>query len=334
MEISRRPRRLRSNEIIRRMAKENFLKIDDLIYPLFVDELEENKKEIKSMPGQYRYSLDELVKECKALIDIGINKIILFGIPGTKDEIGSQAYDDDGITQRAVKTIKENFGDKIYILTDVCLCEYTSHGHCGLIDNKGKVLNDQTVKLLAKTALSHVKAGADMVAPSDMMDGRIKEIRKELDDNGYTDIPIMAYSAKYASSYYGPFREAADSAPCFGDRKTYQMDTANQKEALTEVALDIEEGADIVIVKPALAYLDVVAKVRENFSIPVVAYSVSGEYSMLKMAIENGLLNSDIVFESLLSIKRAGADMIITYFAKEIAESLKRKDKTYEIYQL
>lgn len=314
-----RPRRLRANDTIRSMVRETRLNKDALVYPMFVVEGENIKREISSMPGNYHFSVDCLVEEVRQLIVLGVKSIMLFGIPNSKDELGSEAYSKDGIVQRGVKALKENFGEAMYVITDVCLCEYTSNGHCGLI-KEGEVDNDSTLPLLSKTALSHVMAGADMVAPSDMMDGRIRHMRKTLDDNGFTNIPIMAYSAKYASAYYGPFREAAGSSPEFGDRKTYQMDPANSREALLEVELDIEEGADMVMVKPALAYLDIISKVKERTNIPVVAYNVSGEYSMIKLAISQGLMSEDVILETLLSIQRAGADIIISYFAKEIME--------------
>lgn len=314
-----RPRRLRGNPILRQMVKENRLSVEELIYPLFVEEIPEGKKEISSMPGMYRHSISSLVEECKELIALGVNKVILFGIPKTKDPEGTQAYDDQGIIQEALRALRKEFAEELYLITDVCLCEYTSHGHCGLLDEQGVVQNDPTVELLARTALSHAKAGADMVAPSDMMDLRVAGIRQMLDDNGYAHIPIMSYSVKYASSFYGPFRQAADSAPSFGDRKTYQMDPANAREALKELFLDLDEGADMVIVKPALSYLDIIAKVKQACNVPVVAYNVSGEYSMLKLAVSEGLMNPEVIMESLLSMKRAGADLIITYFAKELA---------------
>ena len=321
MELIRRPRRLRNNDAIRSLVRETILNPSDLVYPLFVVEGENIKKEIPSMPDNYHFSVDTLVDEAGELIKLGLRHILLFGIPDEKDEFGSEAYAEYGIVQKAVRALKAAYGENIYIITDVCLCEYTSTGHCGLIMNE-RVDNDTTLPLLARTAVSHVKAGADMVAPSDMMDGRIKAIRDAMDKQGYEHIPIMAYSAKYASAYYGPFRDAAGSAPAFGDRKGYQMDPANSNEALTEVMLDIQEGADIVMVKPALAYLDVIRRVREASNLPVAAYNVSGEYSMLKMAVEKGLMNKDVIMETLLSIKRAGADIIITYFAKEIVGEL------------
>jgi len=316
-----RPRRLRSNETFRRLIRETTLTIDDLIYPLFVRPGKGVKNPISSMPGCYQFSIDELIKEAKEVNKLGIQGIILFGIPDKKDEMGSQAYAEDGIVQTAVRALKDAVPD-LLIITDVCLCEYTSHGHCGLVKD-GVILNDPTLELLARQALSHCRAGADMVAPSDMMDGRVKAIRDLLDKEGYSHIPIMAYSAKYASAFYGPFREAAESPPQFGDRKTYQMDPANADEALREVALDLEEGADIVMVKPALSYLDVIYRVKEQFGVPVAAYNVSGEYAMVKGATKLGWIDGeDVMQEVLLSIKRAGADIILTYFAKEMAKLL------------
>lgn len=313
----RRPRRLRANENIRSMVRETHLNADSLVYPMFVVEGKGIKREIPSMPGNYHFSVDTLVEEVRKLIDLGLKSILLFGIPNHKDECASEAYDQNGIVQRAIRALKENFGDSIYIITDVCLCEYTSTGHCGMIKDQ-MVDNDATLPFLSKTALSHAQAGADMVAPSDMMDGRVAHIRKTLDENGFQSIPIMSYSAKYASAYYGPFREAANSAPQFGDRRSYQMDSANGREALLEVKLDLEEGADIVMVKPALAYLDIISKVKEISDVPIAAYHVSGEYSMLKMAIDQGLMGEDVIQETLIAIKRAGADIIITYFVKEL----------------
>ncbi|MFZ7120694.1 MAG: porphobilinogen synthase [Eubacteriaceae bacterium] len=319
MNIQRRLRRLRVNKSIRSLVRETNLTLQDLVFPLFVVEGKNIKKEISTMPNNYHFSIDKLIEEVRELIQLGLTSIILFGIPDEKDEYGTQAYSENGIVQRAVRALKEIFSEDIYIITDVCLCEYTSNGHCGLIKD-GYVDNDSTLPLLAKTAISHVRAGADMVAPSDMMDGRVKYIRTELDNNGYINVPIMSYSAKYASNYYGPFREAANSAPEFGDRKSYQMDPANTSEAMSEVELDIQEGADIVMVKPALAYLDIIKGVKDSTNIPVAAYNVSGEYSMLKFAIKEGLMKEDVIMETLISIKRAGADIIITYFAKEIAQ--------------
>ncbi|HLE41812.1 MAG TPA: porphobilinogen synthase, partial [Nitrospirota bacterium] len=281
------------------------------------------KKEISSMPGNYQQSVDNLVKDCDEVKDLGIPAVILFGIPEHKDEAGSEAYSDDGIVQRAIHAIKSKTPELI-VITDVCLCEYTSHGHCGVIKG-GKIENDATLELLAREALSHAKAGADMVAPSDMMDGRVGAIRKALDSGGFEDTPVMAYAAKYASSFYGPFREAAESTPQFGDRRSYQMDPPNSREALREVALDIEEGADIVMVKPALPYLDIIYQVKQQFNLPVAAYNVSGEFSMIKAAAQLGWLDGErAMMESLTSIKRAGADLILTYFAKEAAKVLNR----------
>jgi len=318
-----RPRRLRLNENIRRMVRETKLSPDDFIYPLFVCHGKGVKKEISSMPGNYQQSIDNLVKDCEEVKDLGIPAVILFGIPEHKDEVGSEGYSDEGIVQHAIKAIKNKLPD-LTVITDVCLCEYTSHGHCGVIKN-GTVENDATLALLAKEALSHAKAGADMVAPSDMMDGRVGAIRETLDEHGYFDIPIMAYAAKYASAFYGPFREAAESTPQFGDRRSYQMDPPNSREAMREVALDIEEGADIVMVKPALAYLDIIYQVKQQFNLPVAAYNVSGEYSIIKAAAKMGWIDGErAMMESLISIKRAGADMILTYFAKEAAKVLQK----------
>ncbi len=318
-----RPRRLRLNENIRRMVRETKLSPDDFIYPLFVCHGKGVKKEIGSMPGNYQQSIDNLVKDCEEVRDLGIPAVILFGIPEHKDEVGSEGYSDDGIVQHAIKAIKNKMPD-LTVITDVCLCEYTSHGHCGVIKN-GTVENDATLELLAKEALSHAKAGADMVAPSDMMDGRVGAIRETLDEHGYFDVPIMAYAAKYASAFYGPFREAAESTPQFGDRRSYQMDPPNSREAMREVALDIEEGADIVMVKPALAYLDIIYQVKQQFNLPVAAYNVSGEYSIIKAAAKMGWIDGErAMMESLISIKRAGADMILTYFAKEAAKALQK----------
>ena len=313
-----RPRRLRRNENLRRMVRETFLRIDDLIYPMFVQPGKGLREPISSMPGNYRFSIDELVKEVKDIYKLGIPAIILFGIPEKKDEVGSEAYAKDGIIQRAIKAIKDAVPE-IIVITDVCLCEYTSHGHCGVIKNN-EVDNDATLELLAKEAVSHAEAGADMVAPSDMMDGRVKAIREALDRSGFSHIPIMSYAVKYASAFYGPFREAAESAPQFGDRRSYQMDPPNAREALREAELDVGEGADIIMVKPALPYLDIIYRVRQAINRPIAAYNVSGEFSMLKAAIANGWLEEKrVILEALTSIKRAGADLILTYFAKEIA---------------
>ncbi len=322
-----RPRRLRSNKLIRDLVRENHLSVKDLIMPLFVRPGNGIKNEISSMPGNYQFSVDTLVEEVKELASLGIPGVILFGIPSTKDELGTEAYADDGIIQKAVRAIKENVSD-ILIITDVCMCEYTNHGHCGFIKKDEKtgeyqIDNDETLKLLTKEALSHAEAGVDMVAPSDMMDGRVGAIRDILDDNGYDNIPIMSYAAKYASAYFGPFRDAAESPPSFGDRQTYQMDTPNSEEAIREVALDIEEGADIIMVKPALPYLDIIRLIKDQFGYPVAAYNVSGEYSMVKAAHEKGWLDEKAVaLETLMSIKRAGADIILTYWAKDAARWL------------
>jgi len=316
-------RRLRKTASLRDMFRETSLSPADFIYPLFIVEGENVKKEISSMPAQYQLSIDNALSECEELRKLGVNSIILFGIPNEKDEVGSGAYADDGIIQKATRAIKERFPDMI-VVTDVCLCEYTSHGHCGVVED-GYVHNDKTLELLAKEAVSHAQSGADIIAPSDMMDGRIDAIRKALDANGFSDTPIMAYSAKYSSGFYGPFREAAESTPQFGDRKTYQMDFGNSDEAMREIALDIQEGADIVMVKPALSYLDVIRRTKDNFNMPICAYNVSGEYSMVKAAAQNGWLDGEkVMMEILTSIKRAGADVIITYFAKEAAALLKR----------
>jgi porphobilinogen synthase len=316
-----RPRRLRRTEALRGLVRETALSTASLVYPMFVCPGSKVKDEISSMPGNFRWSVDLLVEECKAVADLGIPAVILFGIPESKDEVGSGAYDADGIVQRAVRALKKAVPN-LLVICDVCLDEYTSHGHCGLIKN-GEVNNDSTLELLAKTALTQVEAGADIVAPSDMMDGRVGRIRAGLDARGFTSTPILAYSAKYASAFYGPFREAADSAPKFGDRKSYQMDPANQREAMREIALDIDEGADIIMVKPAMPYLDVLALARQNFDVPLAAYQVSGEFSMIVAAAQLGWIDRErIVMESLTSIKRAGADIILTYFAKEVARRL------------
>ncbi|MBK3331928.1 porphobilinogen synthase [Persephonella atlantica] len=315
-------RRLRKNENIRRLVRENHISVDDLIYPLFIEEGKNIKKEIPSMPGIYRWSLDRIDEELEEVSNLNIPAVLLFGIPEHKDQVGSQTWNEEGIIQRAIRHIKENY-PQLYIITDVCFCEYTEHGHCGVLHNND-VANDITLENTKKQVISHAQAGADMVAPSGMMDGVVKAIREALDGAGFTDIPIMAYSAKYASSYYGPFRDAADSAPAFGDRRTYQMDPANRREALREVSFDIEEGADIVMVKPALAYLDIISDVKREFKLPVAAYNVSGEYSMIKAAGKLGWIDENkVMMETVLSMKRAGADIVITYHAKEIARLLK-----------
>ena len=314
-------RRLRRSERIRGLVRETALRVEDLLYPIFVRPGKGMRIPISSMVGQFQLSIDQVIEEVKETEALGIPGVILFGIPERKDELGSEAYSDDGIVQRAVRAIKEEFPDFL-VITDVCLCGYTNHGHCGVVDGD-HILNDPTLELLAKQALSHARAGADMVAPSDMMDGRVAAIRKALDENGFSEIAILAYSAKFASSFYGPFREAAESAPQFGDRRSYQMDFANAREAMREVRLDIQEGADIIMVKPALAYLDVITRVKEAFDIPVAAYNVSGEYAMIKAAAQMGWIDGErAMMECLLSIKRAGADFILTYFAKEAAERL------------
>lgn len=314
-------RRLRQNRQLRSMFSETVLTKNDFIFPLFVVPGKNVKNEISSMPGIFQLSIDNAVKECEEVYKLGIPAVILFGIPESKDEVGSGAYDEHGIIQSAIREIKKKVPELI-VVTDVCLCEYTSHGHCGIVRD-GKVMNDETLELLAKEALSHAKAGADIIAPSDMMDGRVGAIRKILDENNFQDIPIMAYSAKYSSGFYGPFREAAESTPQFGDRKTYQMDYANSDEALREVELDISEGADIVMVKPALSYLDIIRRVKDTYNMPLAAYNVSGEYSIIKAAAEKGWIDGEkVMMETLYSIKRAGADVIITYFAKEAAKIL------------
>ena len=317
-----RPRRLRQNKLIRSLTSETTLSVDDLIYPLFVKPGNKKRDEVKSMPGVFQLSIDELVKEAKDVAKLGIKAVILFGIPKKKDEAGTEAYDEGGIVQEAIRAIKAEVKN-LLVITDVCLCEFTSHGHCGVV-KEGEILNDVTLELLAQMAVSHAEAGADIVAPSDMMDGRVGAIRQSLDETGFENISIMAYSAKYASAYFGPFREAAHSIPQFGDRKTYQMDPSNVIEALREVSLDIEEGADIVMVKPALAYLDIVRMVKDEFGYPTAAYNVSGEYAMVKAAAKEKMVDEEkVVLETLTAMKRAGADMILTYHAKDAAGWLK-----------
>jgi porphobilinogen synthase len=316
-----RPRRLRKNLTIRRMVRETSLSVSDLIYPMFVTFGRGVKKKISSMPGCFQFSVDGIVKEAEKVHKLGIPAIILFGIPEHKDERGSGAYSPRGVVQKAIKAVKDRLPD-LQVITDVCMCEYTNHGHCGVI-KKGEVLNDPTLQLLAKEALSHARAGADMVAPSDMMDGRVAAIRDILDANGFEEIPIMSYAAKYASAFYGPFREAAESTPSFGDRRSYQMDPANRREALKEVALDIEEGADIVMVKPGLSYMDIISDVKESFDLPVAVYNVSGEYSLVKAAAKMGWIDEKkVMMEILTSFKRAGADLILTYHAIDAAKEL------------
>jgi porphobilinogen synthase len=316
-----RPRRLRDKALLRKMVRETALSTDDLIYPLFVVHGRGVRQPIAPMPGQHRLSVDEAAREAKDAAALGIPAVLLFGIPEDKDPRGSEAYADEGIVQQATRAIKDTVPD-LLVVTDVCLCEYTSHGHCGVVE-EGRVKNDPTLELLARTAVSHAEAGADLVAPSDMMDGRVAAIREALDEASFSETPIMAYSAKYASSFYGPFREAAGSTPQFGDRRSYQMDPANVVEALREVALDIDEGADIVMVKPALPYLDVISRVKAEFGLPLAAYSVSGEYAMIRAAGTLGWLDEErAMLEALVSIRRAGADLVITYFAKDAARLL------------
>src|SRR3990167_3751208 len=318
-----RPRRLRRTEGFRRMIRETILHIEELIYPIFVTYGRDKREEISAMPGCYRFSIDNITREVREAAELGIPAIILFGIPDKKDEIGSEAYNPKGVVQEAIRAIKAEV-PKIVVITDVCIDEYTSHGHCGVVRD-GEIDNDATLELLAQMALSHAKAGADIVAPSDMMDGRVKAIRKVLDEHGFQHTPIMSYAAKYASSFYGPFREAADSIPKFGDRKSYQMDIANSREAMREIRLDIEEGADIIMVKPALPYLDIIWQARQKFDLPIAAYNVSGEYAMIKAAASQGWLDEErVILEALTCIKRAGADLILTYFAKDVARLLRK----------
>lgn len=320
----KRLRRLRYNSTVRSMVRETSLTNNDLIYPLFVVPGVKVKKEVRSMPGVYQMSVDVIAEECKEVENLGIPAVILFGIPDHKDEIGSGAYDSNGIIQQALRAIKKGT-KKLLVITDVCLCEYTSHGHCGVL-NEEKILNDETVELLVKESLSHAEAGADIIAPSDMMDGRIGAIRKGLDEKGFIETPILSYAVKYASGYYGPFRDAAESAPAFGDRRSHQMDISNALEALREAETDIEEGADMIMVKPAGAYLDIIWRVKEKFGMPTAAYQVSGEYAMIKAAGRNNWIDEErVMIESLTAIKRAGADMILTYFAKNVVEYLKKQ---------
>lgn len=319
-----RTRRLRKTENIRRLVRENKLTIDDLIYPLFIEEGENIETEIVSMPGIKRYSLDTISKELDEVVALDIPAVLLFGIPSKKDDTGSETWNEDGIMQRAVRFIKKNYPD-LYVITDVCFCEYTSHGHCGIIHDND-VDNDATLPNIAKQVISHAKAGVDMVAPSGMMDGMIQTIREALDNTGFPNLPIMSYAVKYSSAFYGPFRDAADSAPTFGDRRTYQMDPSNRDEGLREAAYDDQEGADILMVKPALSYLDIIRDLKNNFDRPIACYNVSGEYAMIKAAAANGWIDGErVMMESLLSMKRAGADIIITYFAKEVARLLLKK---------
>ncbi|MCF6223865.1 MAG: porphobilinogen synthase [Flavobacteriaceae bacterium] len=321
-----RTRRLRKSENIRRLVRENRLTVDDLIYPLFIEEGTNIETEIVSMPGIKRYSLDRISKELDEVVTLKIPAVLLFGIPSNKDEIGSETWNDQGIIQETVRFIKKNY-PALYVITDVCFCEFTNHGHCGVIHDND-VDNDATLPNIAKQVISHAKAGADMVAPSGMMDGMIYTIRQALDNTGFENIPIMSYAVKYCSAYYGPFRDAADSAPTFGDRRTYQMDPANRDEALREATFDDQEGADILMVKPALSYLDIIRDLKNNFDRPIACYNVSGEYAMIKAAGEKGWIDEDrVMMESLLSMKRAGADIIITYFAKDVAKVLLQSSK-------
>lgn len=328
-----RPRRMRRSETLRRLVRETELSLDSLIMPYFVKEGEGSKEPIEAMPGQFRWGLAPLLEELGELQDLGVSSILLFGLPSEKDESGSAAFHPKGVVQEAVRGIKKNFPE-LLVMTDVCLCAYTSHGHCGLVNDRGEIENDASLAVLQKIALSHAEAGADLVAPSDMMDGRVRALRETLDRNGLSLLPILSYAAKYASAFYGPFREAAGSAPLFGDRKSYQMDPANREEALREIQMDIEEGADLVMVKPALAYLDVIREARERFRFPLVAYNVSGEYAMVKAAAQAGWLEErKTVLEILTSIRRAGAQAILTYHAKDVA-CWAREGKLYpESYQ-
>ena len=317
-----RTRRLRKSERIRRLVQETKLSVDDFVYPLFIEEGENIETEIVSMPGIKRYSLDRISKELEEVVELNIPAVLLFGIPSNKDEEGTETWNDNGIMQQAIRFIKKNY-PTLYVITDVCFCEYTSHGHCGIIHNND-VDNDATLVNIAKQVVSHAKAGVDMVAPSGMMDGTIKMVREALDNTGFVNLPIMAYSVKYASAFYGPFRDAADSAPTFGDRRTYQMDPANRDEGLREANFDDQEGADILMVKPALSYLDIIRDLKNDFDSPIACYNVSGEYAMVKAAAEKGWIDGEkVMMESLLSMKRAGASIIITYFAKEAARVLK-----------
>ena len=322
IEMTTRPRRLRTTETLRAMVRETRVSADSLIYPMFVMDGENTVEEIPSMPGQYRYTVDRMDEELDRLQEAGVKSLMLFGIPAVKDETGSQAYADDGIVQRALRRGKEHYPD-LFFITDVCMCEYTSHGHCGVLDGE-YVDNDRTLDLLARTALSHVEAGSEMIAPSDMMDGRVGAIREILDDHGHVTVPIMSYAVKYASGFYGPFREAADSAPAFGDRRSYQMDVHNRREGLKEALLDVDEGADIIMVKPAMSFLDIVREVRDAVDLPVASYSVSGEYAMVKAAAEKGWIDEEkIMCEMAVSAFRAGSDLYLTYFAKELAKCIR-----------
>ena len=322
IDMTRRPRRLRGNERIRAMVRETQLRPEDLVMPIFVTANDATREEITSMPGIFRYGLAELPAEIDAILAAGVNQILVFGLPEGKDAVGSDTWEDDGVVQRAVGSLKARYPE-LYVITDVCFCEYTAHGHCGVIADDGTLLNDATLANLQRQAVSHAQAGADMVAPSGMIDGMIGAMRLGLDEAGFSGLPIMSYAVKYSSAFYGPFRDAVDSSPAFGDRKTYQMDPANSREALIEAALDVDEGADILMVKPALAYLDVVRAVRESFDLPVACYNVSGEYAMVKAAAARGWIDERAVRrEMLLAMKRAGADIILTYFARDIAREL------------
>ena len=323
-ELIRRPRRLRSNENLRRLIRETHVTPDDLLYPMFVTE-EAQSSEISSMPGVFRYTVDDLCRKVEEVATLGIPAIMLFGIPDSKDELGTQGYAENGIVPRAIRSLRKAIGDSVLVVPDVCLCEYTSHGHCGIVQGN-TVENDSTLELLARTSVCYAEAGADMIAPSDMMDGRVGAIREALDSKGYSNLPIMAYSAKYSSGFYGPFREAADSAPKFGDRRAYQMDPPNRRESLREIALDLEEGADIVMVKPGLAFLDILREARDHFNAPLAVYNVSGEYSMVKAAAQNGWIDETRVVEEILTaFKRAGADIILTYHAIDFVRSQSRQ---------
>lgn len=323
MDMTIRPRRLRRGELLRKMVRETRMDPSSLIYPMFVKEGTNVVDEIPTMPGQYRYSVDRVGEKLDALLDAGVRSVMLFGIPDHKDEVGSGAWAEDGIIQKALRKIKEDYRDELYVMTDVCMCEYTSHGHCGMLCGH-EVDNDKTLELLSRTALSHVQAGADMVAPSDMMDGRVRAIRTTLDAHGFEMTPIMSYAVKYASGFYGPFRDAAGSAPSFGDRKGYQMDYHNSREGIKEALLDVEEGADIVMVKPAMSYLDLVTRVKEAVKVPVAAYSVSGEYAMIKAGAALGYIEEEkIICETAVSAYRAGCDMYLTYYAPEIARFMR-----------
>ena len=323
MDINIRPRRLRKGELLRKMVRETRIDESSLIYPMFVKEGTNQKEEIPTMPGQYRYTVDRVSEQLDKLLDAGVTSVMLFGIPDHKDEVGSSAWAEDGVIQNALRAIKREYADQLYVITDVCMCEYTSHGHCGMLCGC-EVDNDKSLELLSKTALSHIQAGADMVAPSDMMDGRVRAIRTMLDANGYETAPIMSYAVKYASAFYGPFRDAAGSAPSFGDRKGYQMDYHNSREGIKEALLDVEEGADIIMVKPAMSYLDIVTRVKEAIHLPVAAYSVSGEYAMVKAGAALGYIEEEkVICETAACAYRAGVDLYLTYFAPEIAKFIK-----------